>query len=104
MRKRRISTQTSGVVSVATNSDLSCPAQAGHPVIASAGFQLRIRWLLGRPPSRTMTAESHCSGRVAMFRAFTRPAVMALGLALVALLALAARAQADEPFYKGKRL
>jgi putative tricarboxylic transport membrane protein len=35
-----------------------------------------------------------------MFSVFTRPAV----LALAALLALAARAQADEPFYKGKRL
>jgi tripartite-type tricarboxylate transporter receptor subunit TctC len=39
-----------------------------------------------------------------MHSAFTRPAIIALGLALAALLALATRAQADEPFYKGKRL
>ena len=35
-----------------------------------------------------------------MLSAFTRPAV----LALAALLGLAASAQADEPYYKGKRL
>src|SRR5437660_1388917 len=41
-------------------SGLSCPAKAGHPVppavaIASDDFRLRIRWLLDRPLSRTMT-------------------------------------------------
>ena len=39
-----------------------------------------------------------------MFQAFTRPAIIRLGLALAALLVLAAGAQAEEPFYKGKRL
>jgi tripartite-type tricarboxylate transporter receptor subunit TctC len=39
-----------------------------------------------------------------MFRAFTRPAVIAFGLALAAPLALAEHGQADEPFYKGKQL
>ncbi len=53
------------------NYGLSCPAKAGHPVIATAGFVLKRRRLLGRPPEpvigpaegrtrwRTMTAESH---------------------------------------------
>src|SRR5258708_1624041 len=40
-------------------SDLSCSAKAEHPVIADARFSLTRRWLLDRPPSRTMTAESH---------------------------------------------
>src|ERR1700730_9106465 len=39
-----------------------------------------------------------------MLSAFTRPAIIALGLVPAALLGLAASAQADEPFYKGKRL
>src|SRR5262249_41217205 len=42
------------------NSGLSCPAKAGHPVPPSrchfaAEFRLRVRWLLDRPLSRTMT-------------------------------------------------
>src|SRR5258708_11893000 len=44
----------------ATISDLSCSAKAEHPVIANAGFALKRRRLLDRPPSRTMTAESCC--------------------------------------------
>src|ERR1700730_11982308 len=77
------------------------PPRMRHPVIASADFVMKRRWLLGRPPSRTMTAESHRnSGGFAMSRAFTRPTV----LALAALLGLAAPARADDPFYKGKRL
>src|SRR5476651_640015 len=48
-----------------------------------------------------VAAESHTEcRRDAMLQAFTRPAV----LALVAVLGLVAGAQADEPFYKGKRL
>src|ERR1700730_16497901 len=43
----------------ATISELSCSAYAEHPVIANAGVVSKHRWLLGRPPSRTMTAESH---------------------------------------------
>src|ERR1700681_2495537 len=39
-----------------------------------------------------------------MLSAFTRPAIIALGLVPAALLGLAASAQADKPFYKGKRL
>src|SRR5260221_9524876 len=32
--------------------------KAEHPVIANADFTMKHRWLLDRPPSRTMTAES----------------------------------------------
>src|SRR6202163_1392091 len=39
-----------------------------------------------------------------MLSAFTRPAIIALGLVPAALLGLAASAQADKPFYKGRRL
>src|ERR1700730_1202550 len=46
-------------ISRATTSDLSCSAKEEHPVIANAGFVPKHRWLLGRPLSRTMTAESY---------------------------------------------
>ena len=42
---------------VTTTSELSCPAKAGHPVIANARFEKKPRWLLGRPLARTMIAE-----------------------------------------------
>src|SRR3984957_10543964 len=46
---------------MATKLCLSCPARAGHPVIAYVRRILGHRWLLGRPPARTMTAESRHS-------------------------------------------
>src|SRR5258707_10779711 len=37
--------------------ELSCPAKAGHPVTTGHGFSIKVRWLLDRPLSRTMTLE-----------------------------------------------
>ena len=37
----------------------SCPAKAGHPVNGGVSAMPVPAWLLGRPPSRAMTAEQH---------------------------------------------
>jgi hypothetical protein len=42
---------------MATFSKASCPAKAGHPVTAGAGYILQRQGVLGGPLSRTMTTE-----------------------------------------------
>jgi hypothetical protein len=45
----------------ASQTSLSCPAKAGHPVIAKLEIDPALRRILGHPPSRMMTMQEATS-------------------------------------------